>query len=311
MLDHFLWSVLIAPVLVVTGGTVLADRIRPDLAVRVLAFSAVAAAAMSTVTLLAFALKASAELPVVARWGGWSVDVVVADAVQAPWVLWLSVVWTAVVVCAVTVASVRRRRVLREVRAEVGWLDAGDGDVVLVEDERVDAFAVPGWRGGPNRIVVSTGVLRVLDERQRAAVIAHERAHLVGDHHVLMWITRLSAIAHPLLWLVVHKVAYLVERAADEAAAAEAGQSRRAVARAIGVAALAAAGAETPRRGHVLAALGALPGVVPRRVSALLVPRQRRRWPSLALVLVCAATAVWTVECVLDLHELLVLASSR
>ncbi|HEX8868775.1 MAG TPA: hypothetical protein VF821_24155, partial [Lentzea sp.] len=131
MFDHFVWSVLVAPVLVVVGGRALADRIRPDLAVRVLAWSAVAAAAMSTVNLAVFAFQALAELPVVAWWGGWSADVVTADAAQAPWVLWLSVVWVTVVVSAVAVASVRRRRVLREVRAEVGWLDSGDGDVVL------------------------------------------------------------------------------------------------------------------------------------------------------------------------------------
>jgi Zn-dependent protease with chaperone function len=65
---------------------------------------------------------------------------------------------------------------------------------VTVADERIEAFALPG---APGRIVLTTGMLDILDERQRAAVIAHERAHLAGAHHRLVWFARLAATANP------------------------------------------------------------------------------------------------------------------
>ncbi|MEU5692035.1 M48 family metalloprotease [Actinosynnema sp. NPDC020468] len=310
MFDHFAWSVVATPLLVLLGTWLSADRLRPDLAPRVFAWSAVVAALASTVNLVVFGLKALAQIPAVAAVGDWSADVVVADTAHVPWVPGLSLVWACAVAIAVGAQWWRRRRVLRAARAEVEWLEPR-GDVVTVADERVEAFALPGTRGRPGRIVLTTGILDILDERQRVAVIAHERAHLAGDHHTLVWLTRVAATAHPVLWPVARKVAYLVERAADEAAAVELGD-RRHVARAIGFAALAAARSGGVARSHGLpAALGAAPGVVPRRVSALMVPRERRRWTAVLPVLLAIGTVVWTFECVYDLHELLALASIR
>lgn len=307
MFDHFAWSVLATPVLVLLGTVLLADRLRPDLALRVLAWSAVVAATASTANLVVFGLKALAELPPVAALGDWSSAAVVADTASEPWVSRLSLVWAVTVGVLVTAQCVRRRRVVRATRAEVDWL-CPRGDVVTIADERVDAFALPGR---PGRIVLTTGMLDVLDDRQRAAVIAHERAHLAGSHHRLLWFTRLAATAHPLLRPVAHRVAYLVERAADEAAAAELGD-RRDVARAIGVVALAAsARVPSARASGLPSALGTTPGAVPRRVTALMAPQERRRWPVAVPVLLAAATVVWTVECVYDFQQLLALASLR
>ncbi|HWO68341.1 MAG TPA: M48 family metalloprotease [Umezawaea sp.] len=307
MFDHFAWSVLATPVLVLLGVLALADRLRPDVALRVFAWSAVVAAAASTANLLVFGLKALAGLPFVAALGEWSSETVVADTARVPWVSWVSLGWACAVAVAVAGQWSRRRGVLRSARAEVDWLQPG-GDVVTVADERIEAFALPGGQGRPGRIVLTTGILGLLDERQRGAVIAHERAHLDGDHHRLVWLTRVAATVHPLLWPVAHKVAYLVERAADEAAAAELGD-RREVARTIGFAALAAARLDDFPAHGLLAALGTSPGVVPRRVSALMAPRERRRWPSVVPVLLAVGTVVWTAECVYDFHELLALAS--
>jgi Zn-dependent protease with chaperone function len=311
MFDHFAWSVLVTPVLVLLGAWLLADRLRPDLSLRVFSGAAVVAAGASAVNLIVFAIKALAELPVVAQLGGWSPEVMIADTTHVPWVSWFSLVWSIGIVVAVPAAWLRRRRALRAVRSEVDWLEP-DGDVVTLKDERVDAFALPGAPGRSGRIVVTTGILDVLDGRQSSAVIAHERAHLEGDHHRLLWWTRLAAIAHPALWPVARKMAYVVERAADEAAAAELGGDRRDVARAIAVAALAASrlgGQRRPR--HTLAALGAAPGVVPRRVSALMAPGPGRRWLALIPVVLAAGTVFWTSECVYDLGELLALAMIR
>ncbi|GLZ42194.1 M48 family metalloprotease [Actinokineospora sp. NBRC 105648] len=307
MFDHFAWSVLATPVLVLLGAWLFADRLRPDLAARVFAWSAVVAACASTVNLVVFGLKALAELPAVAALGDWSAAVVVADTAHVPWVSWVSAVWACAAVLVVAVRWTRRRRLVRAARAEVDWLEP-DGDVVTVDDERIEAFALPGR---PGRVVVTTGMLDVLDADQRATVIAHERAHLAGEHHRLVWLSRHAATAHPVLWPVARKVAFLVERAADEAAARELGDRRR-VARAIGVAALAATRSGRGALGRGLpAALGSAPGAVPRRVSALMAPIGGLRWPGLIPVALAVGTVVWTGECVYDLHELLSLASAR
>ncbi|PRY45089.1 M56 family metallopeptidase [Umezawaea tangerina] len=303
MFDHFAWSVLATPLLVVLGAHLLADRLRPEPALRVVAWSAVVAAAASTVTLLLFAVKALVEVPAVAALGGWSAETVAADTAGVPWVSWFSLAW---VPPAALMAAWRwrgRRAALREARSAVDRLEPR-GDLVTVADDRVAAFALPGL---PRRIVVTTGMLSVLDERQRGALIAHERAHLHGGHHRLVWLTRLAATVQPLLWPVAHQVAYLVERVADESAAAEVGD-RRHVARAIGVAALAAKADRGPL--GALMALGSSPGTVPRRVSALMAPRRRLGWPGVLLVLLAVATVVWTAEGARDLQELLELAST-
>ena len=55
-------------------------------------------------------------------------------------------------------------------------------DVVVVEHDAVVAYCVPGRQP---QVVVTTGALSVLGEEQLDAVVAHERAHLAGRHHLL------------------------------------------------------------------------------------------------------------------------------
>ncbi|HEV7975444.1 M56 family metallopeptidase [Amycolatopsis sp.] len=308
MFDHFAWSVVVAPLIVVLATWALGGRLRPDFAAWAFAWSAAAAAAASTLNLLVFALKALAEIPVVAALGGWSHDTVIADTVHVPWVSWLSLGWLVFIAGAVLIALRRHVRAMRAARREAGLLGAGQ-DVVILADDRIDAFAVPGR---PGRIVVTSGMREVLDEPQYAALVAHERAHLDRNHHVLVWITNMAAVAHPVFRPVARKVEYLVERAADEAAADELGD-RRGVAMAIGGAALAASasarsGGVAVRTPGTLMALGSAPGVVPHRVKALLKPGRRARWQVVVPVLLAASSVVWTGECVYDLLELLALA---
>ncbi|GLW90666.1 membrane protein [Actinokineospora globicatena] len=303
MFDHFAWSVLATPVLVLVIAWLLVDRLRPDLAARVFAWSAIAAAVASTVNLAAFALKALAELPSVATWGGWSYQRVVADTAHVPWVSWLSLVW---LVAVVVLGARTWRRHRADLRAVAVDCPTDDG-LVLVPDARIAAFAVPG---SPGHIVVTSGLRDLLDDRQFDAVVAHERAHLDGGHHRLVWLARLAAVANPVLRPVARQVEYLVERAADEVAAVAIGD-REQVGRAIGHAALAASAAGSARPAGSLMALGATPGIVPRRVAALFAPGRdggRALWTSVLLPLLAVGTVVWTGECVYDLFELLHLA---
>ncbi|MCK9900951.1 hypothetical protein MXD63_12775 [Frankia sp. Cpl3] len=140
-------------------------------------------------------------------------------------------------------------------------------------------------------------------------MIAHEQAHLTGGHHRLIWMVRVAALAQPLLWPMIVRVEYLVERAADEVAAREVGD-RDDVARALGRAALAVLDSERDhagqRRHRVMLSVGYPPNVVPRRIAALGAPAACHRWLLALPVALAVGTAVWTFECVYDLHELLV-----
>ncbi|WP_061295373.1 M56 family metallopeptidase [Herbidospora cretacea] len=294
MFDHFVVSVVVVPPLVVLAALLVAGRLPPALAARVLAWSAVVVAVASTVNLALFALHAVAEVPTVAHLMGWSPGVVAADTAQVPWVPWGSMPLLAAVLAAVGWTHRRHRRDLR-----AGRLFAqGEGDVVVVDDEAATAFAVPGG-GRRGWVVVTTGMRAALTGPQYAALLAHERAHLAGSHHRLVRLAELAGAAHPALRWVSARVGFLVERAADESAAAETGD-RGLVARAVGQAALVAAG----RPG--LGALHAAAGAVPRRVAALLGP-VRPTHPLLASVPIAlaAGTVVWTGEAVEDLRELL------
>jgi Zn-dependent protease with chaperone function len=293
MFDHFLLSVVVVPPVFVAVVVLLANRFAPSLAARVLAWSAATAAAASLVTLAVFALKAAAEVPAVGRAFGWSSRVVADDTASVPWVSWLSVALLVAAVVAVTRRWLVQRRALRLARGQVPV----DGQLLVVRDATAMAYAVPGR---PGHVVVTTGMRETLSDRQFEVLLAHERAHLTGGHHRLVRVAELAAAAHPALRWVARQVGYLVERAADEEAAARVG-SRRTVAHAIGTAALAST-AMAP--GLHAAAPG---GVVPRRVAELLRPRSRANLWALSVVPLGLAvfTVAWTGEAVYDLVELI------
>jgi beta-lactamase regulating signal transducer with metallopeptidase domain len=77
---------------------------------------------------------------------------------------------------------------------------------------------VPGRR----RIVLTTGALRRLDGRQLDAVVAHERAHLAGRHHLAIMFAEALRAAFPhvrFFAAAASHISCLVEMAADDAAA--------------------------------------------------------------------------------------------
>lgn len=205
--------------------------------------------------------------------------------------------------------SARRHRRVRR-RAEDALAGVPDGEPTVLTDEAAYAYALPDVRGGSalrawftggraarggipvrdgppgGRIVVSTAMLACLDADERAALVAHERAHLTGRHHRYLLLVRFAARANPLLMPLRSAVAYSTERWADEEAARVTGE-RRVVARAIGKAALVSRGTPTP----TLAGFAA-PGPVPRRVAALLEPAPSAvRWPPVRTAVGMAAWA--------------------
>jgi Zn-dependent protease with chaperone function len=117
---------------------------------------------------------------------------------------------------ALAVARCRRAR-HDEVLALVGRRGPVPG-ALLLDDDRPAVYCLPGRR----RIVFTTGAVRRLDNRQLGAVLAHERAHLAGRHHLVLLLAGAPRGAFPHLRffaVAASQIGCLVEMAADDAAA--------------------------------------------------------------------------------------------
>ncbi|MER8046743.1 M56 family metallopeptidase [Streptomyces sp. NPDC094032] len=234
-------------------------------------------------------------------------------------------VWPAAVplACAAGVALLvqlvllARRRLLHRSLLRRAWLSAeagtGDGDLLVIPGSEVDAFALPAYRGRRGRVVVTSGMVRSLKAGEREVLLAHERAHLAGRHHLLSAVVDLAAVVHPALRGLREALAFHTERWADEAAATAVGDRRLAAA---AVARAALAGASPGRvRGYPL--LSATSGPVPRRVEALLLPAPSaprggaRRASALALAGTVVALAATALALAYGLHEYVEHAAER
>jgi beta-lactamase regulating signal transducer with metallopeptidase domain len=162
----------------------------------------------------------------------------------------------------------RQAREHAEVARVTGRGLPGDNAAVVLEAPQPVAYCVSGR---PATIVVTSGALALLDPAQLAAVLAHERAHLAGRHHLLIALSRgLAAVfpAVPLFARGAQNVARLAEMCADDVAAR--GGGRRPLIAALLVM---AAGASVPT-----SALGAMACAVTARLQRLLeVPRRARQ----------------------------------
>lgn len=98
-----------------------------------------------------------------------------------------------------------------------------DRNVVMLDAAEKAAYCLPGR---PHTIVVTSTAVEALTDRQLAAVLAHERAHLAGHHHLLVAFSRGLARAFPRVRLFAagaEQIARLVELCADDAAARRTG----------------------------------------------------------------------------------------
>jgi Zn-dependent protease with chaperone function len=95
---------------------------------------------------------------------------------------------------------------------------AGPSDVLWLAHERPLAFSMAGR---PGVVVATEGLTRHLGDQAVAAVLAHERAHLAGRHHVLVAVADAVRAALPFVPLfkrAPQAIRELVELAADVAA---------------------------------------------------------------------------------------------
>jgi Zn-dependent protease with chaperone function len=163
--------------------------------------------------------------------------------------------------------SRRRTRAHAEAARITGRQLPGAGATVVLDAPQPAAYCVPGR---PAAIVLTSGALAVLDPVQLGAVLAHERAHLAGRHHLLISLTRGLAGSFPGVPVFRRgpaEVARLAELCADDAAARRTGRPAL-------VAALLAMGTGAAVPGAALAATG---GPVSARVDRLLDPPRRGR----------------------------------
>ncbi|MDX2406205.1 M56 family metallopeptidase [Streptomyces microflavus] len=105
----------------------------------------------------------------------------------------------------------------REVLDKVGRRSA-DLDATVVEHAVPAAYCLPGRQP---RIVLSTGAVDLLSGAELGAVVEHERAHVLGRHHLVLSVSHALTWAFPGLPLarqVRGQVPLLLEMAADDRA---------------------------------------------------------------------------------------------
>ena len=108
------------------------------------------------------------------------------------------------------------------------------GTVEITDHDQTFAFTLPG-RGG--QVVLSTGLIDMLDEAEQQVVLAHERAHAHHRHDRYLLTAQLAAAVMPLLRPLAGRLQFSLERWADETAVARCGD-RGFVARTLGKVAL-------------------------------------------------------------------------
>ncbi|MFE9422016.1 M56 family metallopeptidase [Kitasatospora sp. NPDC006697] len=319
----FVWSPFLVPFLAAPAARRLAEALPPRPAAWVLGSTGALLAGASAASLGLLLADGLLRIPAVAALGHLSVpwlDEATPTAMVLAALAGLALLLTG----GLTLRTAHRQyRDLRRARAALGLpaeprtrlrdrLAPAAHPLEVLDDDRADAYALPGR---PGRIVVTAGMLRALPGPERAALLAHERAHLTSRHHLFLAAAEYAAVLHPALRQLRAPIGYHLERWADEDAARSVGD-RAVTARAVGRAALAAARAPRRERPLLAPAVADGPGPVPRRVAALLSPRQttllapapaagrrRRVVTALALAACLAVSTAATVDATKDLHH--------
>ncbi|WP_261568557.1 M48 family metalloprotease [Frankia gtarii] len=280
----------ITSLLLAAGGSWLGRRLPPATATRLLTAACLVTALATGFILSVVAFTLLAPMPMIAAVGHWSATVVRG---RDPLPVAAGLLPAAVVAGLLGAALHRAVGVGRDLAAAeltCRRLGPAPTGLVIVDDDRADAYTLPGLTG---RIVVSTAMLRALPPDERRVLLAHEHSHLHHRHHAYTQLADLAAAANPLLRTSAAAVRLAVERWADEDAAATS-EDRAVAVRTLARAGLARAGTAT----MPTAALGAVHTDLAHRARALQEPPPTPR-PVLAgvlaaIILVTATAAIDT-----------------
>lgn len=166
-----------------------------------------------------------------------------------------------------SVRATRRARVVIEEtrrRSDVGY------HLHVLPVDLPEAYSVPGLRG---QVVLTRGLLAVLDEDEQRAVLMHEVGHLKARHHLILSVAKavnaaLSPVV-PTVWALAG-LEQAVEEAADEYAASRLGS---ALPVATGLSKAALAGLSSPLGALSIGSGPDIPARVHRLLDAPAVPR--------------------------------------
>jgi len=287
------WTLVLPGVAAIVVGLSagrLQRRLRPAIGVRLLTALAVLATTAVAGALTALAFGYAAQIPWMVDRVGWCRTFSRShEAVPA----WIGLASTGALLLMAT-SMIRNLRTRRRSLVQL----TGTGPVEILSTAQPVAFAVPGR---PGHIVVSEGMLDLLDRGEQKALFAHERSHLTNRHYRYTALAELAAAALPVLRVLASQVRFATERWADEDAAAEVGD-RRLVARAIARAALGR---------HEAAAPGvmALDGEdVVARVEALLAGPSASSPVETAIAVGVGGVLVTAVSSTIQVHHLVTFA---
>lgn len=96
--------------------------------------------------------------------------------------------------------------------------DAPDLGATVLDNDAPAVYCLPGRT---RRVVLTTGALAALSDEEVAAVLAHERAHIAGRHHLVLAVADGLAAAFPVVPLLAAarpETGRLIEMLADDAA---------------------------------------------------------------------------------------------
>lgn len=287
------YAVYVGLVLAVAFGVVgpaVARRVPPATGARLLSVGGLLSAAAASTALGLLAALLIGQNSEVALEGHWSVAALHrADPVRWPVAIAACIALTWSVVGAARFALLRYRVVTSGRRALAPLTAAGD--LIVLADARADTYAMPG---PPGRVIVTTGMLALLDPEQWSAVLAHERAHLRRHHHLHRTAVGWAAAMNPLLRPLIEGQRWATERWADEEASAATDRWVTAVA-------LAKAAGAAKVSSRPCSALAVAECAVDRRIAALLAgPPRRRPWLVAATALLVVLALIATTEAILD-----------
>ena len=254
----FVYLPFVACAIGAASAPLIARRSDPRLAARVLLVTGLLLAAASAAALSLLAFATAARIPFVATRGHWAASAV---GRREPVPTWLGVL-AAAAIAAIAANAVRLlvRHTPPLCNAMRLQLQRG-GQIITINDHAAYAYACRAVPFRPGVIIVSDGLQRTLDPEQRAAVFAHEHAHLRHHHNLYEVGALLATMCNPLLRPIERHLRFCLERWADEDAAAVHGRS-------VAASALAASALKAPAAPQFrLAHAG---NAVPARVRALL-----------------------------------------